>query len=150
MDVSQLICINLLAMKVMIINGPNLNLLGKREEAIYGNISFDEYLKTLKDEFPKLQIDYYQSNVEGELINKLQEVGFSYDYILLNAGGYTHTSVALTDCVKAIETPVIEVHISNIYAREEFRKKSLLSPNCKAIICGLGLDSYKAGLLTLK
>ena len=137
-------------MKVMIINGPNLNLLGKREEAIYGNISFDEYLKTLKDEFPKLVIDYYQSNVEGELINKLQEVGFSYEYILLNAGGYTHTSVALTDCVKAIETPVIEVHISNIYAREDFRKKSLLSPNCKAIICGLGLDSYKAGLLTLK
>ena len=134
-------------MKVMIINGPNLNLLGKREEAIYGNISFDDYLKTLKDEFPKLQIDYYQSNVEGELINKLQEVGFSYDYILLNAGGYTHTSVALTDCVKAIETPVIEVHISNIYAREDFRKKSLLSPNCKAIICGLGLDSYKAGLI---
>ena len=134
-------------MKVMIINGPNLNLLGKREEAIYGNISFDDYLKTLKDEFPKLQIDYYQSNVEGELINKLQEVGFSYDYILLNAGGYTHTSVALTDCVKAIETPVIEVHISNIYAREEFRKKSLLSPNCKAVICGLGLDSYKAGLI---
>jgi len=137
-------------MKVMIINGPNLNLLGKREEAIYGNISFDDYLKALKDEFPKLQIDYYQSNVEGELINKLQEVGFSYNYIILNAGGYTHTSVALTDCVKAIKTPVIEVHISNIYAREEFRKKSLLSPNCKAIICGLGLDSYKAGLLTLK
>ena len=135
-------------MKVMIINGPNLNLLGKREEAIYGNISFDEYLKTLKDEFPKLEIDYFQSNVEGELINKLQEVGFSYDFILLNAGGYTHTSVALTDCVKAIKTPVIEVHISNIYAREEFRKKSLLSPNCKAIICGLGLDSYKAGLVT--
>ena len=137
-------------MKVMIINGPNLNLLGKREEAIYGNISFDDYLKTLKDEFPKLVIDYYQSNVEGELINKLQEVGFSYDYILLNAGGYTHTSVALTDCVKAIETPVIEVHISNIYAREEFRQKSLLSPNCKAVICGLGLDSYKAGLIICK
>ena len=137
-------------MKVMIINGPNLNLLGKREEAIYGNISFDDYLKTLNDEFPKLIIDYYQSNLEGELINKLQEVGFSYDYILLNAGGYTHTSVALTDCVKAIETSVIEVHISNIYAREDFRKKSLLSPNCKAVICGLGLDSYKAGLLTLK
>jgi 3-dehydroquinate dehydratase-2 len=147
MDVFQLIYINLLAMKVIIINGPNLNLLGKREEAIYGNISFDDYLKTLKDEFPRLQIDYFQSNVEGELINKLQDVGFSYHYILLNAGGYTHTSVALTDCVKAIETPVIEVHISNIYAREEFRKKSLLSPNCKAIICGLGLDSYKAGLM---
>ena len=131
----------------MIINGPNLNLLGKREEAIYGNISFDEYLKTLKDEFPKLLIDYYQSNIEGELINRLQEVGFSYHYILLNAGGYTHTSVALTDCVKAIKTPVIEVHISNIYAREVFRNKSLLSPNCKAVICGLGLDSYKAGLM---
>ena len=137
-------------MKVMIINGPNLNLLGKREEAIYGNISFDEYLKTLKGEFTKMAIDYYQSNVEGKLINKLQEVGFLYDYILLNAGGYTHTSVALTDCVKAIETPVIEVHISNIYSRENFRRKSLLSPNCKAVICGLGLDSYRAGLLTLK
>ena len=137
-------------MMVIIVNGPNLNLLGKREESIYGNVSFDDYLKILKDEFPKLVIDYFQSNLEGELINKLQEVGFSYDYILLNAGGYTHTSVALTDCVKAIKTPVIEVHISNIYAREEFRQKSLLSPNCKAVICGLGLDSYKAGLLTLK
>jgi 3-dehydroquinate dehydratase-2 len=137
-------------MKVMIINGPNLNLLGKREEAIYGNISFEEYLLTLQAQFTNMKLEYFQSNVEGELINKLQEVGFTYDYILLNAGGYTHTSVALTDCVKAIETPVIEVHISNIYAREEFRKKSLLSPNCKAIICGLGLDSYKAGLLTLK
>ena len=137
-------------MKVMIINGPNLNLLGKREEAIYGNISFDDYLKDLQTEFTNFNLEYFQSNVEGELINKLQEVGFSYDYILLNAGGYTHTSVALTDCVKAIETPVIEVHISNIYAREEFRQKSLLSKNCKAVICGLGLDSYKAGLLTLK
>ena len=137
-------------MKVMIINGPNLNLLGKREEAIYGNISFDDYFKDLQTEFTNLNLECFQSNVEGELINKLQEVGFSYDYILLNAGGYTHTSVALTDCVKAIETPVIEVHISNIYAREDFRKKSFLSPNCKAVICGLGLDSYKAGLLTLK
>ena len=137
-------------MKVMIINGPNLNLLGKREEAIYGNISFDDYLLTLRDEFKDYTIDYFQSNVEGELIDILQEVGFSYDYILLNAGGYTHTSVAISDCVKAIETPVIEVHISNIYAREEFRQKSLLSENCKAVICGLGLDSYKAALLTLK
>ena len=137
-------------MKVMIINGPNLNLLGKREEAIYGNISFAEYLKDLQAEFTNMTLEYFQSNVEGELINKLQEVGFTYDYILLNAGGYTHTSVALTDCVIAIETPVIEVHISNIYAREDFRKKSLLSPNCKAVICGLGLGSYKAGLLTLK
>ena len=136
-------------MKVMIINGPNLNLLGKREEAIYGNISFDAYLLTLREEFNDISIDYFQSNVEGELINKLQEVGFSYDYILLNAGGYTHTSVALTDCVKAIETPVIEIHISNIYAREEFRRKSLLSSNCKAVICGLNLDSYKAALSTL-
>jgi len=137
-------------MKVMIINGPNLNLLGKREEAIYGNISFDDYFKVLVAEFPDMELECFQSNVEGELINKLQEVGFSYDCILLNAGGYTHTSVAISDCVKAIETPVIEVHISNIYAREEFRKKSLLSKNCKAVICGLGLDSYKAGLVTLK
>ncbi|MFQ3332962.1 MAG: 3-dehydroquinate dehydratase-2 [Flavobacteriales bacterium] len=150
MDVSQLIYINLLAMKVMIINGPNLNLLGKREEAIYGNISFDDYFTDLQAEFKNINLEYFQSNVEGELINKLQEVGFTYDYILLNAGGYTHTSVALTDCVKAIETPVIEVHISNIYAREEFRQRSLLSPNCKAVICGLGLDSYKAALATLR
>ena len=109
----------------------------------------DGDVKTLKEEFHQFDIDYYQSNVEGELINKLQEVGFSYDAILLNTGGYTHTSVALADTVAAIETPVIEVHISNIYAREEFRTKSLLSPNCKAVICGLGLDSYRAGLLTL-
>jgi len=137
-------------MKVMIINGPNLNLLGKREEAIYGNISFDDYFKELVAEFPDMELECFQSNVEGELINKLQEVGFSYDTILLNAGGYTHTSVAISDCVKAIETPVTEVHISNIHAREEFRQKSLLSKNCKAVICGLGLDSYKAGLVTLK
>jgi 3-dehydroquinate dehydratase-2 len=137
-------------MKVMIINGPNLNLLGKREEAIYGNISFDDYLLTLREEFKDYTIDYFQSNVEGELIDILQEADFLYDYILLNAGGYTHTSVALTDCVKAIKTPVIEIHISNIYAREEFRKKSLLSPNCKAVICGLGLKSYFAALITVK
>ena len=137
-------------MKVMIINGPNLNLLGKREEAIYGNISFDDYFKELVAEFPDMELECFQSNVEGELINKLQEVGFTYDTILLNAGGYTHTSVAISDCVKSIETPVTEVHISNIYSREEFRQKSLLSKNCKAVICGLGLDSYKAGLLTLK
>ena len=136
-------------MRVIIINGPNLNLLGKREKSIYGDISFEAYFERLKEEFSTIELEYYQSNVEGELINKLQEVGFSYDAILLNVGGYTHTSVALADTVAAIETPVIEVHISNIYAREEFRKKSLLSPNCKAVICGLGLDSYKAGLLTL-
>ena len=137
-------------MKVMIINGPNLNLLGEREQSIYGNLSFEDYLKDLKVEFTNMNIDYFQSNVEGDLINKLQEVGFSYDYILLNAGGYTHTSVALTDTVAAIETPVIEVHISNIYNRETFRQKSLLSANCKAVICGLGLDSYKAALSVLK
>ncbi|MEC7863690.1 MAG: type II 3-dehydroquinate dehydratase [Bacteroidota bacterium] len=136
-------------MKVLIINGPNLNLLGKREETIYGNISFDTYLKQLKVEFSTIQIDYYQSNLEGELINKLHEGGFSYDAILLNAGGYTHTSVALSDAVAAIDTPVIEVHISNIYAREEFRQKSLLAPNCQAVICGLGLNSYKAALVAL-
>ncbi len=137
-------------MKVIIINGPNLNLLGKREKSIYGDISFEEYFSQLVEGFPDLELEYFQSNVEGELIDKLQEVGFSYDHILLNAGGYTHTSVAIADCIKAIETPVTEVHISNIYAREDFRKKSLLSENCKAVICGLGLDSYKAALLTLK
>ena len=136
-------------MKVMIINGPNLNLLGEREQSIYGNLAFEDYLKDLQAEFTNINIDYFQSNIEGDLINKLQEVGFSYDYILLNAGGYTHTSVALTDAVAAIETPVIEVHISNIYNRETFRQKSLLSVNCKAVICGLGLDSYKAALSTL-
>ena len=137
-------------MKVMIINGPNLNLLGQREQSIYGNLAFEDYLKDLQTQFTNINIEYFQSNVEGELINKLHEIGFSYDHILLNAGGYTHTSVALTDAVSAIETPVIEVHISNIYAREEFRKESLLSPNCKSVICGFGLDSYRATLLTLK
>ena len=137
-------------MKVMIINGPNLNLLGKREQSIYGNLAFEEYLKDLQAQFTTMNIDYFQSNIEGELINKLHKVGFSYDTILLNAGGYTHTSVALADAVAAIETPVIEVHISNIYSREECRKKSLLSPNCKGVVCGLGLDSYKAALATIK
>ena len=136
-------------MKVIIINGPNLNLLGKREKSIYGDISFEEYFSQLVEGFPDLELEYFQSNVEGELIDKLQEVGFSYDHILLNAGGYTHTSVAIADCIKAIETPVTEVHISNIYAREGFRQKSLLSPNCKAVICGFGLDSYRAGLTIL-
>tara|TARA_Y100001968_G_C19051404_1_gene569324 strand:+ start:192 stop:605 length:414 start_codon:yes stop_codon:yes gene_type:complete len=137
-------------MKVIIINGPNLNLLGVREKSIYGNISFEEYFSNLVKDFPSLELEYFQSNIEGELIDKLQEVGFSYNHILLNAGGYTHTSVAITDCVKSIETPVIEVHISNIYAREDFRKKSLISESCKAVICGLGLDSYKAALTILK
>lgn len=136
-------------MKVIIINGPNLNLLGVREKSIYGDISFEEYFLKLQKEFSEINLEYFQSNIEGELIDKLQEVGFSYDYILLNAGGYTHTSIAITDCVKSIETPVIEIHISNIYAREKFRKNSLLSINCKAIISGLGLESYKAALLTI-
>ena len=133
-------------MRVIIINGPNLNLLGKREVAIYGNISFDDYLKQLETDFPNIAIDYFQSNVEGELIDKLHEVGFSYDTVLLNAGGYTHTSVALADAIAAIETPVIEVHISNIYAREDFRRKSLLTKFCKGSIVGLGLDVYRLAL----
>jgi len=136
-------------MKVGIVNGPNLNLLGKREKAIYGNISFDAFLKQLESDFPSMEINYFQSNVEGDIINKLHELGFSYNVILLNAGGYTHTSVALADAVAAIETPVIEIHISNIYAREEFRQRSLISPNCKAVVCGFGLDSYRAALTTL-
>jgi len=137
-------------MKVIIINGPNLNLLGVREKSIYGNISFEDYFNNLKQEFSELKLEYFQSNIEGEIIDKLQEVGFNYDAILLNAGGYTHTSVSISDCIKAIETPVYEIHISNIYSREEFRRNSLISKNCKAIICGLGLDSYKTVLLSLK
>tara|TARA_B100000579_G_C22179664_1_gene553580 strand:- start:115 stop:531 length:417 start_codon:yes stop_codon:yes gene_type:complete len=136
-------------MKVIIINGPNLNLLGKREPSIYGNVSFDDYLKKLRQQFTHLKIEYFQSNIEGELINKLHDTGFTYDMIILNAGGYSHTSISLADAIAAIKTPVIEVHISNIYARENFRSKSLLSKNCKAIICGLGLESYQAALSTI-
>ena len=136
-------------MKVIIINGPNLNLLGKRETSIYGKVSFNSYFKKLKNEFKLLNLTYFQSNIEGEIINKLHEIGFSYDKILLNAGGYTHTSVSISDAIAAIRTPVIEIHISNIYSREDFRKISLLSSNCEAIVCGLGLDSYKAALSTL-
>lgn len=130
-------------MKIIIVNGPNLNLLGKREPGIYGSSSFDDYLPKLRIMYPNIQIDYYQSNVEGELINKIQEVGFSYDGIVLNAGAYTHTSVALHDCIRAITTPVIEVHISNVYQREEFRHHSFISSACKGVICGFGLDSYR-------
>ena len=136
-------------MKVIIINGPNLNLLGKRDVAIYGNISFEEYFSSLKENYPDIKLSYFQSNIEGELIDKLQEIGFSYDYVLLNAGGYSHTSVSISDAISSIKTPVIEVHISNIYSREEFRTKSLLSKNCKGIICGFGLDSYKLALESL-
>ena len=136
-------------MKVIIINGPNLNLLGKREESIYGNISFEEYFDKLKSNFPSLELEYYQSNIEGEIINKLHVIGFSYDCILLNAGGYTHTSIAITDAIAAISTDVIEVHMTNIYSREEFREKSLLSINCKSVICGFGLKSYSLALESL-
>ena len=128
--------------KIMIINGPNLNLLGTREVDIYGNISFESFLKNLKKKYSKVDIDFFQSNIEGELIDKIQEVGFSYDGIVLNAAAYTHTSVGISDSIAAISSPVIEVHISNIHAREEFRSKSLISKNVKGIICGFGLKSY--------
>ena len=133
-------------MKIVIINGPNLNLLGIREPEKYGVRSFDDYLVELKERFVECEIEYYQSNVEGEIINKLHEVGFSVDGIVLNAGGYTHTSVAIADAVAAIEVPVIEVHITNIYAREEERRVSLLSKACVGVISGFGLDSYRLAL----
>ena len=132
--------------KIIIINGPNLNLLGKREPEIYGSESFESYFKTLQEDFSALQLDYYQSNIEGELIDKLHEVGFSYDGIVLNAAAYTHTSVGIGDAVKCISTPVIEVHISNTYNREEFRHQSFISPNAKGVILGFGLKSYSLGL----
>ena len=128
--------------KIMIINGPNLNLLGTREVDIYGNISFESYLQNLNKKYSKVDIDFFQSNIEGELINKIQEVGFSYDGIVLNAAAYTHTSVGISDSIAAVSSPVIEVHISNIHAREEFRSRSLISKNVKGIICGFGLKSY--------
>ncbi|MCK4661367.1 MAG: type II 3-dehydroquinate dehydratase [Bacteroidales bacterium] len=133
-------------MKIQIINGPNLNLLGKREPEIYGIKDFSEYLTNLRKYFTDIKIDYFQSNIEGEIINKIQEVGFSYDGIVLNPGGYTHTSVSIADAIAAITIPVIEVHISNIYAREEFRHKSLIAPYCKGSITGFGLDSYKLAI----
>lgn len=133
-------------MKIIIINGPNLNLLGKREVSIYGNNSFEEYLSQLKQKFPVASLEYFQSNHEGELIDKLHEVGFSYEGIILNAGAFTHTSIAMADAIKAIETPVIEVHISNTHARESFRHQSLLSANVKGVILGFGLDSYELAL----
>ena len=136
-------------MIIHIINGPNLNLVGKREPEVYGNRSLDQYLQELADQFPQHTIDVYQSNIEGEIVDRLQQVGFDDCGIVLNAGGYTHTSVAIADAVAAITAPVIEVHISNIYAREPFRHKSLLSPVCKGIIAGFGLDSYRLALLSL-
>lgn len=128
--------------KLIIINGPNLNLLGKREPEIYGSETFEDYLSTLKSKFNTLSIDYFQSNIEGELIDKIQEVGFSYDGIILNAAAYTHTSIGIGDAIKAITTPVIEVHISNTFSREDFRHQSYISPNAKGVILGFGLQSY--------
>lgn len=137
-------------MKLLILNGPNLNLVGKREPEIYGKSSFDDYYKALKSGFSDLELTYFQSNIEGEIINKLHEVGFDYDGIILNAAGYTHTSVAIADAVKAIQTPVIEVHISNILSREEFRHTSLIGPVVVGSIMGFGLDSYRLALEAFK
>ncbi len=130
----------------MIINGPNLNLLGRREPEIYGSNSFEAYLDELRNKMPDVNIDYYQSNIEGELINKMQEVGFTYDGIVLNAGAYTHTSIALQDCIRSLKAPVVEVHISNVHKREEFRHKSMISCACLGVICGFGLDSYRLAI----
>ena len=132
--------------KIQIINGPNLNLLGVREPGIYGSSSFEKYLPELRAQYPDVQIDYYQSNIEGELINKLQEVGFTYDGIVLNAGAYTHTSIALQDCIRSLKCPTIEVHISNVHARESFRHVSMISAVCKGVVLGFGLDSYRLAL----
>ena len=130
-------------MKILIVNGPNLNLLGKREPEIYGSNNFDSYFQKMKASYPQIEFQYFQSNSEGALIDKIQECGFSYDGIVLNAGAYTHTSVAIADAVRAVTTPVVEVHISNVFQREEFRHHSFLSDACKGAICGFGLESYR-------
>ncbi len=137
-------------MKILIVNGPNLNLLGLREPGIYGENSFDDYLEWLRQEMNDVEIEYYQSNIEGELINKIQTSGFIHDGIVLNAGAYTHTSIALQDCIKAVPAPVVEVHISNVHAREDFRHKSMISCVCKGVILGFGLDSYRLAIEALK
>ncbi len=133
-------------MKIQIINGPNLNLLGVREKSIYGDSSFETYFEELRSKYSIIELDYFQSNVEGEIINKLHEVGFSYDGIILNAGAYTHTSVAISDAIAGIKTPVVEVHISNIYSREEYRHVSLTGKNCKGVLTGFGLNGYRLAL----
>lgn len=133
-------------MKIIIINGPNLNILGKREPEVYGNETFESYFEKLQIQFPNATLEYFQSNIEGEIISKLQEIGFSYDGIVLNAGAYTHTSIGIGDAVKAITTPVVEVHISNTFARESFRHQSYISPNAKGVIIGFGLESYELGV----
>lgn len=132
--------------KIIIINGPNLNLLGKREPNVYGSLSFTEFFDTVKTKYPMVTLEHFQSNVEGELITKLQEVGFTYDGIVLNAAAYTHTSIGIGDAVKAIETPVVEVHISNTFGREAFRHESFISPNAKGVILGFGLQSYELAI----
>jgi 3-dehydroquinate dehydratase-2 len=129
-------------MKIQIINGPNLNLLGKRETSIYGSQSFEDFLETLKKRYPSVELHYYQSNVEGEIINKLHDIGFTFQGIVLNAGAYTHTSVAIHDAIGGITTPVVEVHISNVYAREEFRHKSLITSKCAGMMTGFGMEGY--------
>lgn len=136
-------------MTIHIINGPNLNLLGTREPGIYGSSTFEDYLEKLRRQYPDVHIEYYQSNVEGLLIDRLQQVGFSADGIVLNAGAYTHTSIALQDCIRSLKAPVIEVHISNVHKREEFRHHSMLSCACKGVICGFGLDSYRLAIEAL-
>ena len=133
-------------MKIQIINGPNLNLLGIREPSVYGNVNFDLYLRQLCERYDVVEVDYYQSNIEGEIINKLHECGFSFDGIVLNAGAYTHTSIAIADAIAAITTSVIEVHISNVYKREEFRHTSMLAAHCTGVIAGFGFDSYRLAI----
>ncbi|MGB2224971.1 MAG: type II 3-dehydroquinate dehydratase [Polaribacter sp.] len=133
-------------MKLIIINGPNLNLLGKREPAIYGSESFEDFMEQLKSQFSSIDLEYYQSNIEGELIDKLHEVGFDYDGIVLNAGAYTHTSIGIGDAVRAIETPVVELHISNVHSREDFRHKSFIAANAKGVIFGFGLKGYQLAI----
>jgi len=136
--------------KILVMNGPNLNLLGVREKSIYGDQSFEDYFKSLQERYSNLELSYFQSNSEGSIIDKLHEVGFEYDGIVLNAGAYTHTSVAIADAIAAVKTPVVEVHISNVHQREEFRHHSYLSKNCKGVILGFGLDSYRLGIESLK
>lgn len=138
-------------MKILIVNGPNLNMLGRREPDIYGKSSFDDFLSRLRDAYPDVDIDYYQSNIEGELIDKMQQVGFGQcDGIVLNAGAYTHTSIALHDCIRSLQCPVIEVHISNVHQREAFRHQSMISSACRGVICGFGLDSYRLAVEALR
>ena len=136
-------------MKILIVNGPNLNLLGRREPGIYGKSSFEDYLPLLRERYPLVELSYFQSNIEGELINKMQEEGFSCDGIVLNAGAYPHTSIALHDCIRSLTAPVVEVHISNVHQREEFRHHSMISSACKGVICGFGLDSYRLAIEAL-